>query len=129
MAKNSLRVPVLNTEYAVVVCWGTPKEITRVLHRCHYPKNERLDSDAFNVRGMCFYHRGCHPVIALPDIPVAPVEIGTLAHEAVHAVSSIMETIGADSWNDEVVAHSVGAVVRSVLSHVARNKKGESIEK
>lgn len=109
-------IPILNDEYKVVVCFGKPKEIKKVLYSWgHKPAD--IVFDAENRRGICYYTRGCHPVIALPRTPKTSTEIGSLTHEAVHAVSDIFRKIEQDSA-EEVFAHSVGAIVRTVLSKI-----------
>jgi hypothetical protein len=104
---SSLRIPILNTEYAVVVGWGELTEVNRILRRWHYP--DQLEE--FETRGYCMWRRGNHPIVLLPGPPTAPAEIATLAHEAVHAVIHILDTIGAE-YDTEIIAHSVGAVGR-----------------
>lgn len=106
-------VPVLNNEYKVIVCFGGEKVIRKVLTAWHYPKDCDLDLDGY--RGRTFSRKNCHPVIALHKKPRTPEEIGTLAHEATHAIDWIMQTISETGRLEEVYAHCVGAVVREVL--------------
>lgn len=109
-------VPILNNEYKVIVCFGGYPEVKRVLKRWNY--NRELTTMEFeNRRGICFYEHSCHPVIAMPRRPKTPEEIGTLAHESCHAIEDIMGKIK-QPLGDEIFAHSVGAVVRTVLSHI-----------
>lgn len=120
--RNYIRVPILNTEWAAVVCWGGPDELRRVLHRFGYPKDETYPELAFSGRrGLCFYRSDCHPLIALPCPPRGAIQIATLSHEAVHAVLNIMDRIGAE-YDTEIVAHSVAAIVRETLIFVAKSK-------
>lgn len=112
--KNEIVIPILNDEYKVIVCWGTPKIIAKVLKSWHYPK-EDVTSSLMDMRGVCYYNPQCHPVIALPDKPKTAQQIGTLAHEAVHAIENIYQKIS-EVPSGELFAHSVGAVVRKVLS-------------
>lgn len=113
--KNEIVVPILNDEYKVVVCWGTPEHITKVLKSWHYPKAKDVTSSLMDRRGVCYYSPQCHPIIALPHNPKTAEEIGTLAHEAVHAIEDIYQKIS-EVPTGELFAHSVGAVVRKVLS-------------
>jgi hypothetical protein len=107
-------VPILNDEYKVVVCFGSPKQIEKVLHRWHHnPKD--VASDMENGYGFCYCAEGCHPVIAMPEFPHTSEQIGTLAHEAVHAVTNIFDMVEEDGGR-EVFALSVGAIVREVLA-------------
>ena len=113
--KLELEIPIINDEYKVIVCWGDSKFIDKVLKSWHH-KPENTSSSLLNRRGVCFYSKDCHPVIALPRKPKTPEEIGTLAHEATHAVSNIWEKLD-ETVYDEVFAHSIGAVVRKVLMY------------
>lgn len=111
--KSTIPVPILNNEYKVIVCWGNPNHVSKVLKSYgHKPDTTSLFSGT--NRGMCFYSDGCHPVIALPVFPKTPENIGTLAHEAIHAVEDIFIKIR-QPIGGELFAHSVGAVVRIVL--------------
>ena len=109
--RQRIEIPILNNEYKVIVCWR--KEAIKVLKDWGYPKMD-LDEELKDMRGRCFWHKGCHPVIVLPKKPETPEEIGTLAHEAIHAVDYIFAMLKETS-SEEVFAHSVGAVVREVL--------------
>jgi len=111
--KKKIIVPILNDEYKVIVCWGNDVEVGKVL-KYHGHKPEDTKSSLLGNRGVCFYSKDCHPVIALPSKPKTPEQIGTLAHEAVHAVEDIFLKIS-QPIGGELFAHSVGAVVRGVL--------------
>ena len=104
-------IPILNDEYKVIVCWGTDKLIEKIAKNWGY---ENFVVDKTPRRGRTYYHPNCHPIIHLPHKPKTPAEIGTLAHEAVHAVTNIFEKID-ETESGEVFAHSVGAVVRAIL--------------
>lgn len=108
-------IPIFNNEYKVVVCWGNAKFITSVLKEWHHTHDmETVKSKCLTTRGVCYYGERVHPVIALPKRPVTPEEIGTLAHEATHAISDIFDKLSED-YKDECYAISVGAVVRETL--------------
>ena len=111
--KNSIVIPILNDEYKVVVCWGKPEEIKRIMKLWHH-KIMDGEKDLENRRGVCFYAKDAHPIIALPHYPKTAEEIGTLAHEAVHVVEDIFVKVQ-ENPQGEIFAHSVGAVVRGVL--------------
>lgn len=113
MKKNELVIPILNDEYKVIVCWGDPKHIEKVLKSWGH-KRDDTSSSLLKRRGVCFYAEDCHPIIALPRFPKTAEEIGTLAHEATHAIVNIFSKLDERSF-DEVFAHSAGAVVRKVL--------------
>lgn len=122
---SSIEIPVLNNEYRVVVAFGDDAELRKTLRRYHYPL-EDVRPPVVPGRGMCYSNPSCHPVITLPSFPRTPEQIATLAHEAVHAVGAIFRHIGQPVGfeNDEVFAHSVGAVVRVALSHKPKRQKG-----
>ena len=107
-------IPLLNNEYKVIVCFGGVKEIRKTLTSWHYPIDFDIESDLINMRGRTYSKKGCHPVILLPKKPKTAEEIGTLAHEATHAVDWIFNSIG-ETHTEEVYAHCVGAIVRGVL--------------
>jgi hypothetical protein len=102
-------IPILNTEFQTIVCWGDEKFISSVLQKWGYTAGTLGRN-----RGKCFHHPERHPVIALPRRPVTPDQLSVLAHEAVHAVDAIFRHIGEKSTG-EVFAYSVGAVVRETL--------------
>ncbi len=116
--KNEIVIPILNNEYKVIVCWGGPDQIAKTLKRWYYPKevaNSSFTNDSMrNRRGVTYYHNSCHPVIALPRKPINAVEIGTLAHEAVHAIEDIFGKI-CQPLGGEIFAHLIGVVVRNVM--------------
>jgi hypothetical protein len=112
--KNEIVIPILNEEYKVIFCWGEPADVQKVMKKWHYPE-DRVKASEFSGRGVCFYAEDCHPIIAMPKKPEFPVEIGTLAHESVHAVLNILQKIGETGGCEEIIAHSVGAIVRKVM--------------
>lgn len=111
--KNKIVIPILNDEYKVVVCWGNDVQVEKIL-RYHGHKPDNTGSSLLGNRGVCFYSKDRFPVIALPARPKTPEQIGTLAHEAVHAIEDIFLKIS-QPVGGELFAHSVGAVVRGVL--------------
>ena len=121
-----IKIPILNNEYKVVVCWGKSDYILKILKDYHYEDvdlryvNEALE----NRRGVTFRKDRCFPVIALPKKPHSPEQIGSLAHEACHAVKEIFDYIQ-EREIDEVFAHSVGAVVREVLKSTKEVSESE----
>lgn len=108
-------IPILNNEYKVVVCWGSPKFIHTILNDYKHPRTiDEVNEQCKHTRGS-FWHEKCRfGIISLPHKPKTPDEIGTLAHEATHAIENIFEVISEES-RDEVFAHSVGAIVREAL--------------
>lgn len=117
-----IRVPILNTDYSVVVVFGGRKKLIKVLKYYGYEDAEESAEHSKNKRGVCFYSAGLTPVISMPKSPTTNEEFGTLAHEAVHAVDFLMKFIGQNDVG-EVFAHSVGAIVRETLQENDRRKK------
>ncbi len=113
--KNAMKIPILNNEYSVIVCWGDVETIRKVVRAWHKGYADMVGG-LENNRGMCYYKHGHHPIIAMPCFPKTAEQIGTLSHEAVHAVNHIFEAIQEHS-RDELFAHSVGAIVRLTLNH------------
>lgn len=109
-------VPILNNEYKAIVCWGDSKTVRKIMcgwgyeHTLKYIEDERKDR-----RGATFYGVRLHPVIVLPKYPKTADQIGTLAHEALHAVYNVFDLIEETNRAEEIVAHSIGAIVRTVL--------------
>lgn len=114
--KSEIVIPILNDEYKVIVCFGNDKDIAKILRSWHH-KNQDMATALTNRRGVCFYGEGCHPIIAMPSYPTTPEEIGTLAHEATHAIVDIFLKIQ-EPVTGELFAHSVGAVVRNTLKNI-----------
>lgn len=107
-------VPILNDEYKVIVVWGNMKYIQKEAKSWHH---DTLSDEALDIesrRGVCLCKKDCHPIIILPRKPKTAQEIGTLSHEAIHAIEDIFMKIQQPT-NGELFAHSVGAVVRKVL--------------
>lgn len=115
MKKQSVVIPVINNEYKVIVCWGNLKSVHKVMKDWQYDYLAEEEHLA-KRRGVTFFAENCHPIIALPRFPKTAQEIGTLAHEATHAVINVFQKIEETNY-DEVFAHSVGAVVRRVLEN------------
>lgn len=117
MTNKSIIIPIINNEYKVVVCFGDKNYLKKVLREWHYEKEFpawNFIGSKLDRRGLCFYEKGCHPVVYMPKFPKTPEEIGTLAHESFHAINDIFDKLEETS-HDEVFANSIGAVVRIVL--------------
>ncbi len=117
-AGDDISIPILNDKYVVAVTWGDIKQVRKVLKRYQYPDyNDESFADKFaRAYGLTFTRPDCHPVIAFPCKPKTAQQIGTLAHEATHAVVKIFDDIG-ERLDGEAFAHSVGAVVRITLQN------------
>lgn len=114
-SKKFVVIPILNNEWKVIVSWDSIKNQKSLMKDWGYKETPLGDNDFIDeMRGTCFYQKHCHPFIALPRFPKTAEEIGTLAHEASHAITDIFQNI-AETKSQEVYSHSVGAVVREVL--------------
>lgn len=114
-------IPILNNEYKVIVLIGDNKYASRVAKLWNYKEAIGLEDCQ---RGACFSKSNVHPIIVLRKFPKTPEEIGTLAHEAVHAITAIWFNIDEKTTDSETFAHSVGAVVRHTLERVHKEIYG-----
>jgi hypothetical protein len=120
---KTIEVPILNNEFKVIVCFGDARHVAKVLSKYHYPDSGQLTVALFDRRrGATFTHPNYHPVIAMPELPRTPAHMGTLAHEAAHAVEHIFRFIE-EPPGGEVFAHSIGAIVRETLNKLKKSKK------
>jgi hypothetical protein len=117
-------VPILNDTYKVYVYIGDRKLANiKISNYLKEPYKEWIQS---NNRGKSIYFDNIHPVIWIDGRLDYMTGIGTLSHEAVHAVSSIMEYLAMDCRDlsgNEFLAHSVGAIVRKTLQNFNFNTK------
>lgn len=107
-----IEIPILNSEYAVRAFCGGAKSCLDVIRGCGYEVDEK-EIDFSHFRGLCLTESGSHPFILLPSKPKSPAELGTLAHEAVHALFDVCRM--SEVYNEEFAASSVGAIVRCSL--------------
>ena len=124
---KTLIVPILNHEYKVVVCWGDLKHLKKTLLDHHYNPDHItttfLKEQTENRRGVTFREFRCYPTIWInADLSVYD-SLGTLAHEAVHAVDFIFQAVDEDMIHSEIFAHSVGAIVRESIKTMGLGKK------
>lgn len=126
---KSVTVPILNHEYKVVVCWGDLKHLRKTLIDHYYePDNvtkTMLEKETEKRRGVTFREHRCYPTIWLNADMGATESIGTLAHEAVHAVDFIFEALDENMYHSEIFAHSVGAIVRETVKAMGILKEEE----
>ena len=108
-------VPIFNNEYKIIVCWDSLLNARKLMKQYGYVDlitEQRMEG----MRGLSFYGKDCYPFIMLPKFPRTAEEIGTLAHEATHAVDYIFDAINhKKNMADEIFGNAVGAVVRTVL--------------
>lgn len=113
---KSILVPIFNHEYKVAVCWGSLTHLRKTLldygYEPDYVTKTFLTEQTENRRGVTFRGNSVFSVIWVDAELPANDAIGTLAHEAVHAVEFTFQAIDEDMIHSEVFAHSVGAIVR-----------------
>jgi alkyl hydroperoxide reductase subunit AhpC len=116
---RAITIPILNNEYKVVVCWGNKKHLREVMLDHHYDEDYHhksyIEDETTNRRGVTFKQARCYPVIWIDANLPAHDAIGTLSHEAVHAVAYIFNDIEEELHHSEIYAHSVGAIVRETV--------------
>jgi len=109
-----LRIPILNDDYFVDVCWGDKKKILKYLrYKFDDPDIPSWELSDDTSRGKTFARKGYNPAIWIALKDNDHHFFATLAHEACHAIDAIWEHIG-EKVKDEVFAHSVGAIVATV---------------
>jgi hypothetical protein len=116
MKNKSIVVPILNDEYSVYVYIGDTKWAKRVISK--YLDGEEGVSFGECNRGKCLSKIGYHPCIWVDPNLKGKQFSATLAHEAVHAVTHIIEYLamnGHDQSGNEFLAHGVGAILRKCL--------------
>jgi hypothetical protein len=113
MTNVEKRITILNDEYKVIFIAGNVKFSKKLADDYGYSNWD--SSMLYGKRGLTIYKKGFFPMIFMPKIPTKSDEYATLAHEAVHAIDYLFDSIGDDN-RSELFAHCVGAVVRGVLS-------------
>ena len=108
---------MFNTELACV--FGPPAGVQDYVRwQCSDPGLEI--NDMTRVRGHFFFQpqgKG-PPIIYMPRVPRTPRDLGTLAHECLHAVTHVMDYYGVPPCNvdaDEVYAHAIGHLMTKIL--------------
>lgn len=111
-----IRVNILNTRYAVDVCWGMDRKKAYKLGR-KLLKDEKLKEEIFSEEGRNYgitcFRQNRHPFIYIALTPKDYHFWASLTHEAIHAINDIWKYIDEES-KDECYAESVGAIVAAV---------------
>lgn len=108
-------VAIMNNEYKVYVHIGDREKTNKKL--CKYFGQEMQYIDNLN-RGKTWHNPEYHPCIWVDDKLDKKTFSATLAHEAIHAVSYIMDYCKMDprdTTGNEFLAHSVAAIMRKCL--------------
>lgn len=112
---KTFEVSILNDEYKVYVYIGDREKSNKAI--CKYLNENKEFINEYN-RGKCVYRIKFHPCIWIDGTLDYRQSVPTLCHEAIHAVSHIMEYIGMDALDqsgNEFLCHSVGAIIRKCL--------------
>lgn len=112
---KEFEVAILNDSYKVYVYLGNKEKANKAICKYLGKKGELITEEN---RGRSIYVRGFHPCIWIDSALDYQSATGTLAHEAVHAVSEVMEYLGMDMRDqsgNEFLAHSVAAIIRKCL--------------
>jgi len=108
--KIYFKIPVINAEYFVYVCVSNKKEGFKQVKNYFKGVKDSIKEQDFNVRGKTFLHDDFHPIIWI-DISNKQI-MGTVAHEATHAVTYIFNFVHQDiAQAEELFAMIVGAIV------------------
>ena len=115
-----ITVPILNDDFSVIVSWGDEAEA--------YPYLKKFTgTDEFihilEKSEAVFWTSEKHTCLPVMYIKVSPDDIifmSLVAHEAVHCIDCILDAIG-EGKTKELVAHSVGAIVRAVSKRLQEN--------
>lgn len=118
-----ITIPLLGTEYKVRVLIGSD------IHDARKKALKFVSAESANHllsetnRGYYIGEEGRNPLIWINTKTSGKNEyLGTVAHEAVHAVFRVYELIGEEVQNAEVFAHMVGTVVREVQKFMRASK-------
>jgi hypothetical protein len=112
-----IKVPILNDEYWVTVCWGEcDAEAWRILKTLTDGCADPCDIDG---RGAMWAHQGWkyQPVIYICESTTSARFFSTLAHESAHCINALWDKLGERS-KEEIFAYSVGAIVYAVEKQV-----------
>lgn len=120
-------IPILNSEYNVIVILGTIEECCKkgseIAKQSNVPEHEWWFKDIFKGRGHTFNFPDLSPIVMVNgDLPIHSA-LATLAHEACHASDAISSYIGIDDKNGEFRAHAVGAIMRHVGKDIFKKYK------
>lgn len=118
-------IDILNSEYWCKVYIGKDKEYLNKLLKKHTEEYWDLNGE---FRGKCFMKDGFAPLVwvntkhckGLTNIHA------TLAHEAIHAIDFIFNTIGSNE-RGELFAHSVASIIRKYKKQnmACKKRKGK----
>ena len=114
-ACKEFEVSILNDSYKVYVYLGDKNKSERAIQKYLGIKDELFSEEN---RGRCVYKRKFHPCIWIDSSLPYQEAVGTLAHEAIHAVSDVMDYLemdARDTSGNEFLAHSVAAIIRKYL--------------
>lgn len=105
-------------DYTVIVIVGPFENVEKYVRwKYEDPTGSELNLSG-RSRGLCFLRRGWVPIIWLPHRPKSPADLGTLAHEAMHAVRFMLVDhveMPLTRDTDEAFCHAIGHLVAKTL--------------
>lgn len=105
-------------DYALNCLVGPYKNVEKYVAWKFEDPGYRTDSP-HEVKGRYFYRIGYAPIIWVPRKPRTPDEIGTLAHEVMHAIHYLLvdwAEIPFTADTQEVYCHAMGLAMRELLT-------------
>lgn len=112
---KKIRVPILNSEYAVNVYIGKKEDLIKAgaKYTTYSPKTIKRDFE--NRRGIAYnLFPDLNPLILIDGDMNWYDSLASLAHEASHAIYFIEEYLGINDKGDEFRAHGISAIMRCV---------------
>lgn len=112
---KKIRVPILNSEYAVNVYIGKKEDLIKAgaKYTTYSPKTIKRDFE--NRRGIAYnLFPDLNPLILIDGDMNWYDSLASLAHESSHAISFIEEYLGINDKGDEFRGHGIGAIMRCV---------------
>lgn len=108
----SFSCDILNNEYSVRVCVSDKDFVIKEIEK-HFENKTDFKEQNFEMYGLTFMKRGFNPLIWVNTKYCKYLNVyPTLAHESYHAVDFILDFINSNHKDDEVIAHSIGAIIR-----------------
>jgi hypothetical protein len=121
---------ILNDKYFVEVFIGSEEGIKKEL-KIYFEGND-FQEENFDRMGLTFSKERYNPLIWINTKYVSgKIIYEVLAHEAYHAVDYILEDICSNHKDDEVIAHSIGAIITKYNETIKKmtNKQKEKMIK
>lgn len=115
---QEIRIHMGLFNYTVIAIVGAEEKVQKYVRWKFEDPEFKFDVGA--RWGACCYRPGYVPILWIPRKPKTTEEMGTLAHEALHAIFRLLGWAGmpADESTEEVLCHGVSHIVKTVLTKV-----------